>query len=441
MSASPDDGSQAREGLLQLIEPALRGRGLRLRFSAPLEERFEADTSVKRRRELLVAGSVALLMYDLFLFNDQMVRPDALMLAAMFRLGVMTPWGLLALGLIAWGVPARWRERLMASTITMGIVVANLIFHFCPSPQAIYDPFAFILIFVAANVVFPLRFLHASVTSLLNLGITAAVVLPSPNMPAEAKLFASGLMLGTVVFTLLANFRLEASERRSYLLLLRETLNAEAAAHRNKALTVLNHTDPLTGLANRRDFVHHGTRAWREAKAQGAALAVLSIDIDNFKRYNDHFGHPQGDRCLRQVADAMRTQARHGDVVARLGGEEFVVLIPGADANAASAAAERLRTAVEHAAIAHDGREGRRVVTVSIGVAAAVPAAGGSAEALLSRSDRALYAAKRAGRNRVARADAVVEDDAEDLAAAAANAPPVPCGRPSRWMADEELER
>lgn len=405
------DSGRLRERLLRRIDPALGRRGGRLRFDALLEARYEADTGPKRRRELLVAGSVALATYDLFLFNDQLVRPDSLALAMLFRLGVMTPIGLLILGLLYRGVPARWREWLMAGSVTAAITVSSLIFHFCGSPLAIYDPFAFSLIFVAANVVYPLRFAHAVATSALNLGVTAAFVLPSPQMPTEAKLFAGALMLGTVIFTLLANYRLEASERRSYLLLLRQSLHAEAAVHSNKALTVMNHTDMLTGLANRRAFEQRYAQAWQEARSQRSTLAVLTIDIDGFKAYNDHFGHPQGDRCLRQVAEAMRAQmrshARGEDFIARLGGEEFIALIAGADAEAALAAAERIRAAVEQAAIPHDGRDGRRIVTVSIGVGVAEPGPDSSAELLLADSDRALYAAKRGGRNRVVFADAL----------------------------------
>jgi len=408
LGVAPD--SPLRERLQQLIDPALAPRGGRLRFDALLESRYEADTGPKRRRELLVSGGVALAIYDLFLFNDQQVRPDTLGLAMLLRLGLMTPFGLLVLALLYRGVSAVWRERLMAGSVTAAITVSSLIFHFSASPQAIYDPFAFSLIFVAANIVYPLRFVHALATSLLNLGITAAFMLPDALMPAEAKLFASAQLIGTVVFTLLANYRLEAGARRAYLLLLRQSLQAEAALHSNQALTVMNHTDMLTGLANRRAFEHRYAEAWREAVAQRSPLAVLTIDIDAFKPYNDHFGHPQGDRCLRQVADAMRAQMRtHADghdFIARLGGEEFVALISGVDAVAACAAAERIRAAVEQAAIAHDGHQGRRVVTVSIGVGLLRQSDEAQPELLLADSDRALYAAKRGGRNRVVCADA-----------------------------------
>ena len=124
------------------------------------------------------------------------------------------------------------------------------------------------------------------------------------------------------------------------------------------------------------------------------------IDIDHFKLYNDHYGHPAGDGCLRRVADALRATVRGTDLVTRYGGEEFTVVLPGADLTTAVQIAERARAAVvalgqEHAAAAAG------VVTVSVGVAAITPSALASADQLIERADVELYRAKRSGRNQV----------------------------------------
>ncbi|HMC14419.1 MAG TPA: diguanylate cyclase [Albitalea sp.] len=394
LSAQTDD-------LLAAVERDLGSQRWHLRFGPSLEARFELDAGRARSRQLVVAGFIALSVYDLFLFNDSLVRPEAMALAATLRLGVMTPYGLAVLWLIRRGVSPRLREALMASTVTVAVTLSSAIFFGSTSPHTIYDPFAFSLIFLAANSVYPLRFVHAVVTSVMNLLIAALFVLAYQPMPAEAKLFALALLAGTAVFTLVANHRLETSERRSYLLLLRETLRSETALQSNRELTVISYTDALTQLANRRRFEEIYDSAWRDAARGGGSIAVLMMDIDNFKRYNDRFGHLEGDRCLRRVAEAIREQVRGADFVARIGGEEFVVVLRNADGAQAARAGERIRMAVEDLAIAHDGHEGQRFVTISIGAGVIQPSRGGTATALLQRSDKALYDAKRGGRNRV----------------------------------------
>jgi diguanylate cyclase (GGDEF)-like protein len=285
--------------------------------------------------------------------------------------------------------------------VTVALTLSSWIFFASSSPDTIYDPFAFSMIFLVANIVYPLRFAHALVTSVLNLLIASAFVLVYQPMPAAAKMFALALLAGTAVLTLVANRRLETSERHSYLLLLRETLRAEAALQTNKELTVISNTDALTRLANRRRFEEVYDSVWGYAASSGGSIAVLMMDIDNFKRYNDRFGHPEGDRCLRRVAGAIREEVRGDDFVARIGGEEFVVVLRNADAAQAARAGERIRQAVEDLAIAHDGHDGQHVVTISIGAGVIKPSRGGTSTALLQRSDEALYYAKRRGRNRV----------------------------------------
>lgn len=161
--------------------------------------------------------------------------------------------------------------------------------------------------------------------------------------------------------------------------------------------------DPLTDLANRRHFDDRKEVEFRRARRQGLPLAVLLCDVDHFKRYNDTYGHGQGDQCLRAVAQALRTAfARAGELAARIGGEEFAVLLPGLDHAGALAAAERARAAVAALAIPHAGSEVADHVTLSIGVAALDHSDPSHFDVMLHHADEALYRAKSAGRNRVA---------------------------------------
>ena len=160
--------------------------------------------------------------------------------------------------------------------------------------------------------------------------------------------------------------------------------------------------DGLTALPNRRRFDSmlelEGRRAFRER----LPLAVLFIDVDSFKAYNDHYGHGAGDECLRQVAAALHGAIlRAADLVARYGGEEFAVLMPNTDREGAVEVAERMRTAVEALALSHQHSGDHPVVTVSIGVAGGVPARMEEAEKLVELADQQLYRAKGEGKNRV----------------------------------------
>lgn len=393
---------------LESVALELRTRRWHLGFAPEVEARFEADTGAMRRHHLLLAGLVALAVYNLFLINDHVVRPQVLGVALYWRLGVTTLYGLMMLALIRYDlVSPRWREAGMASTIVVAMVASCMIFRQTTSTSGSYDPFVFGLIFMAGNIAFALRFREALVSSTLAIGVAAAFVLNQAAMPSEAKLFSLGLLLGTGVFTVLACYRVERSTRQSYLLVLRETLRSETALRTADEFAVISQTDALTQLANRRSLDATLQQRWIMAQKRRKPLAALMVDIDNFKRFNDRFGHLAGDDCLRSVAASMRASLREGDFIARMGGEEFVVLIDAASIKSAQAAAERLRLGVEQMAIAHDGATGQSVVTVSVGVALTCPEPGTDPASLIKAADAAMYEAKQSGRNRWAMATVV----------------------------------
>ncbi len=170
----------------------------------------------------------------------------------------------------------------------------------------------------------------------------------------------------------------------------------------NAELQRLTIQDSLTGIANRRRFDEVLLQEWRRAMRSTSSLALVMIDIDFFKRYNDQYGHQQGDECLRRVASIIRSSVRReSDTVARYGGEEFAVILPETGIHGATDVAEIIRTNVFNAAIPHAASPISDRVTVSLGVTACVPEKNPDPGVLVAAADKALYFAKQHGRNQV----------------------------------------
>lgn len=175
----------------------------------------------------------------------------------------------------------------------------------------------------------------------------------------------------------------------------------------NRALDRLASMDGVTRLPNRRFFDEQFPLEWKRMQRAGAPLALIMIDVDHFKAYNDTHGHPAGDACLQQLALTLRSALpRETDFVARYGGEEFVVVLPATDLAGARYVADLLKQAVSQMGVGQQGGGACPSVTVSLGVASMLPAPGQQPGALTQIADQALYQAKLAGRNCVVALDA-----------------------------------
>jgi diguanylate cyclase (GGDEF)-like protein len=160
--------------------------------------------------------------------------------------------------------------------------------------------------------------------------------------------------------------------------------------------------DSLTGVGNRRRFDHAIEELLAKSRKAGAPLALLMVDVDKFKAYNDLYGHPRGDEALRLVAMALQHGLRQdaGDLICRYGGEEFAIFLPGADEASACLVAERLRIRVEATKLIHEGSQVSPYVTISLGLTVMKPEAPQPSHILVTGADLALYHAKEEGRNR-----------------------------------------
>ena len=368
-------------------------RGFRwMYFPGRLERLFESETEHARSRHLVGIGVlwIALgVMYALFVRLGP-ASTDALSVNGI-RLAVVTPILIAVTFTIWWGVRPFVRELLMMLANIIAPASMILVITFAEGSDAGVNRGGLTIVLLFITVVVRLRFWFAVTACLaivaVQIGVPWLASVPVPgNVP---------LVVITIVATLIANYQLERESRVNYLQRLLTRIQGARIAATIVQLHDLAQRDPLTGLANRR-AIDTQLEALSE---KGEPFAVIMVDVDFFKAFNDRYGHVTGDDCLRRVAAMLRASLRcTSDQVARFGGEEFVVVLPQTSEENARIMAERMRLAVCDLRIPHAGSP-ERVVTISAGVSGA--SAPAMAAEMLSGADRALYRAKSLGRNRV----------------------------------------
>lgn len=392
------------------IDSALKAPFWHLRLPDQLEKRFDRDSLEARTEHLQRSGWFALFVFNSFLVADWLMAHDVFLESVLIRLGILTPLG---------AVTLLNRHRLyrlagadrspmlndlivVASGWAAALSLAVILFK-SHSPLSYYYHAGFVVVIIYGNVVQQLSFRYAVLFSGGVLALHLLGLLYTPSFPPPIAVSMLLMVAATVGFTLVANYLVEKATRRRYLLLQRDHQLVQDLADTNLKLQKLSRADVLTGVANRRHFHDYLAQVWERARIDQTPLSVLMLDVDHFKAYNDRYGHPAGDACLRAIATALEDKLRSpDDFVARYGGEEFVVVLPNADTAVAYQAAERVRTAVEALSIPHEASHTHDVVTISVGVATVVPGVPGvDADRLVSRADRALYDAKRGRRNQV----------------------------------------
>ncbi|MBK1720840.1 GGDEF domain-containing protein [Thiocystis violacea] len=227
------------------------------------------------------------------------------------------------------------------------------------------------------------------------------------SLPIILRLIAEGDRVSltmAVLFLIFMVAMLVSSSQFSHIL--RESIELRlkllSSIEEKQQQAMLARIDSLTGIANRRLFEEALANEWKRAARTRTPLSMAIADIDYFKRYNDHLGHPGGDQCLRKVAESMATAARRpGDLAARIGGEEFAFILPNTQLSDAAAIAERIREDIESLRIPHPTSPTSDCITVSLGVAEILPDETTSTRDLIKAADAALYEAKDRGRNRV----------------------------------------
>jgi len=364
-----------------------------LGFPSPLEDHFEAETGDARRRWLFLAGMVAIAVFMVFSFTDREMLSDCVDFARAVRLYGFLPAALVLVVLMR--LPLRpWLREFLDSLLLL-VGQATLFAILATSKHLFAGLYVFGIDYAAlfSLTIARLRFPYALGSTLVTflgffLALPHMASLPSPTHPFVFALVFTGLGLG-----LFANHVMERSNRTSYLHLLAERLRQESLTRDNASLSVLAGTDPLTGIANRRAF----DRALQEFRSKGSPHAVAMFDVDHFKAYNDTYGHQAGDLCLQAVTKALSETLRTSDLLARLGGEEFALLLPLDDPERVCLVVQRLLGRVRSLSIPHQSSAAALHVTLSAGIAVCDGTT--DCDDLLARSDAALYRAKAGGRD------------------------------------------
>ena len=398
------------------IDQALKSdRWWRLRLPGGLDREFNEEALEQRVLHTVRSGWLALLVFDSFLLVDWLMARDVFWFGFVVRLLAFTPLGIITLmgvhrhrGAIK---SLQWPQLVDWVTLLSGwgaAVCLALILLKSQSPLAMYYHAGFLVVMIYGTLVQRIRTVSAATFILGILALDALCAAYGHLIPMPLRIAMMELLIVCGAFCMVATVSLERAQRRRYLLLRRENGLSESLLAVNMQLQQLSRADVLTGVANRRHFHEYMQQVWERALKDRRPVSVLMLDVDHFKLYNDRYGHPEGDECLRQVAQSITQSLRRpDDFVARYGGEEFVAVLPYTNLDMAVQAAERVRERIQALSMRHESSATDSVVTVSIGVSTVIPGDQGmTPDKLLNQADRALYEAKRTERNRVCVFDA-----------------------------------
>lgn len=402
------------------VEPAIQPQAAP--DASSLRAQFHAESQAARRMAARPGLYIAVIIYLLFAATDILLVPDvaAYTIAARFAVGATALVTLEAL--LRFGAATKWLDITCAGAIILGYIGWLLPTAASANHESVSYYMVFGTIFMmSANLFFTFQFSFSVVTSTIILLILYAVNYFVPST-LTYKLVFGAFYISCFVFTSYINWKLNRERYNVFLNALEARNQHREATERGKALLKLSRTDPLTGLENRRAVDERLRDLWSNWQRHGATFAVLLIDVDFFKRFNDYYGHQKGDRCLMEVADSLRHLVeRRSASIGRYGGEEFIVLAQAKSHEDVVSLAEDIRSEVETLAITHnERRDGTQVVTVSIGAAFTRDEAGTKLEKIIQEADRALYLAKADGRNCVHLFDPndpQTSDESENVAA------------------------
>ncbi len=395
MPGNTDDISLSASLNPKATDDAIAARSWLLRFPPKLEAMFERDTGRQRCHELIVRAYIGIVVYDLFAVADLWATPHLFATALWVRLIFFTPLALALTASLYLSPPAFLRESIMClggGALAIGTIIYLMALSGKSPQPTLHESMMLVVLFL--TVVQRVRFWYLLPVCLACLLVHVLALAKFYDYPIGQQVATNMVFGAGVIFSLVASYTMERDLRLHYLLSLRDRA-------RNSELDWMSRRDILTGLGNRRAL--EKTLAECEPSiGRPDDFSVVLIDIDHFKMFNDTAGHQAGDLCLKRVAGIVQAELRgQADLAFRFGGEEFIVVLPKTAPTKAIEIAERMRRAIEAAAIPHPAPAAASVVTASFGIAGTKLGRRLSAAEVIASADSALYAAKGNGRNQV----------------------------------------
>jgi diguanylate cyclase (GGDEF)-like protein len=367
----------------------LLAKGFRfLRFEEPLESEFRNE----HRSRLRVWNRVAILVsawtvLTFAVLDHYVLSAEHSRITNMVRFGMHVPCVILMLVLTTKRFYERWYELGIGFVAPMFGIGTVIMAAFSPPHEV---PLVGARLLLASFFFYFMLGLRFRVAARSNLIVFAALIIAflAGTMPTATATYLMALLFTANIIGLAGSYALEHANRTAFL--------------EHRQLTEVATHDGLTTLLNRAAFEDQIRRVWQQAQRDRQTVAVIMIDIDYFKAYNDRYGHIAGDDCLRRVSSALRDAARRRplDFVARYGGEELVAVLYGADKSYGESISRSLLTAVRELRIPHANSETQPFVTVSVGVVSVDAYRLATHDAAVALADQALYAAKHQGRDR-----------------------------------------
>lgn len=366
-----------------------------------VREQYDLDRHDERLRSLLVITTILSLFYFSYTFVDIFLLPDITFRSILLRALVVGPITVFLFFYYKRPVSIRRKELAGVLVVCMATVVWCAVLLGSSAPGVLDYFYAGLVFILVITIVITPPFEYSVYGSLFVFVCLYTTIWFLEGVDSHYILNHLALGLPTFVLTLIANYRFSAESLRLYMAKVHADRLGETLSMQNAELEQISRIDPLTGLANRRALVHYATMLFQQPTAH-KHFAVVIVDIDYFKPFNDHYGHAEGDNCLQAVASAIRSACGPEDLVCRFGGEEFLVLHSGRhlSAHGAWSLAEHIRSKVANLEIAHQ-KSPLGQVTVSAGGYTAPVDTHTKLDEIIIAADNALYEAKREGRNQV----------------------------------------